>query len=286
LPQVPVSYVDDAAWLDELERKGALEPSRSYWRDELDGLHRDPLAADPEIVERGSTRVAVCRLGIRKELVQRVEANARLVGTSLTNALLAALFDVVHARSDHDDMAIDLSLSARDRPELRRLVGRVSRHLVVRVDAGKAPTYRDLLRATHDKVFLAMTHQRWSPEKTAADLGLCQRPQRSFFTNVFFLKVDVAGQLSTSRPDPFSIQYEELPTDAPLEMLLLALVYDDGIDLVFRNRAALWDRSFMVRLLEDYAVALARIADDVDARRPAKLGGAPGAFAAGTEAGT
>src|SRR5207245_10154669 len=77
---------------------------------------------------------------------------------TLFMVLLASFAATVHGWSGQTDMVIGSVSGGRDHPELDRLIGYFLRMLVLRLDLGGDPTFREILRRVRDVLLDALLH--------------------------------------------------------------------------------------------------------------------------------
>ena len=119
-----------------------------------------------------------------------LRALGRREGATLFMTLLAGFALLLHRRSGQTDLLIGAPMASRPRREMEGLIGLFLDTLVLRVDCGERPTFRELLGRARATAFDAYAHQELPFEKLvgggaagprgrghAAGLGLPQPAQ-------------------------------------------------------------------------------------------------------------
>ena len=160
LPELPIQYVDFAAWQRGEVERGAMAPAVDYWRAQLAEIpvaHALPTDR-PRPRELGYAGADV-RFGMDGELVEAVAALARGLGATPFMVYLAAYAALIGRLSGQRDVVIGVPSSDRDRPELAGLIGMLINNTVVRVDLGGEPGFAELVGRVRDVTVDALEHR-------------------------------------------------------------------------------------------------------------------------------
>ena len=146
LPEPPLQYPDFARWQRERPAE-EWEAALRYWRERLAGApERLDLPADfpRPAVQRFRGGLALFRLG--PQVAERVHALARAEGASPFMVLLAAYGLLLARYAGTDDVLVGSPAAGRSRSELEGVIGFFVNILVLRVETGGRPAFRELLR--------------------------------------------------------------------------------------------------------------------------------------------
>ncbi|HVR99979.1 MAG TPA: amino acid adenylation domain-containing protein, partial [Thermoanaerobaculia bacterium] len=183
LPELPVQYVDFAAWQRQWLSGQMLEGELSYWRERLAGT--PALLELPTDRPRPTVRsyhAANEMLALSGELSEALLGLGRSEGTTPFITLLA-IFQLLLARhTGQEDISVGAPIAGRHRHETEGLVGFFVNNLVLRGDLAGDPSTRELLARTRDVVLAAYSHQDLPFEMLVQAL----RPERTLSHDPLF----------------------------------------------------------------------------------------------------
>ncbi len=264
LPPLPVQYADVAAWQRQRTAGPTLDRLLAYWRDQLGGdlpvldLPRDASAGEGE-----GTAGATRPFSLDAPTTAALRALATGERASLFMGLLAAFAGLLHRYTGQDDLLVGTPIANRTTPEAEGVVGFLVNALVLRVDVGGAPTFRDLLRRARAVALGAYAHQDLPFERLVEDL----QPERTLARSPLF-QVWLALQ---NTPDAAlvldGLAVAPMPVDngtAKFDLSLHLHVRDGGLAGFAEFRTARFSAEAMDRLLRHFArfVAAAVAAPD------------------------
>jgi amino acid adenylation domain-containing protein len=160
LPELPIQYADYAQWQRDWLQGDVLQRQLEYWRGQLSGdLPMLDLPVDRPRPAQPSFRGA--------QLVHRLSSEASLSVNALAAqekvppfaALLTSLAVLLHRYSAQDKVSIGSPISNRARPELQSMVGYLANTVLLRVDLGGEPTFREAVRRAHEVNIGAQSNQ-------------------------------------------------------------------------------------------------------------------------------
>ncbi|WP_433527967.1 amino acid adenylation domain-containing protein [Micromonospora sp. CA-263727] len=158
LPPLPVQFADFAAWQRREYESGALDRHARYWRDRLADLPPAPsfvveeLGADEAASGSGNDFV------LGPDLTAGLRALANRENATLFMVLLAAYDALLAAYTGSRDLAVGFPTAGRERPEAENLIGYLVNSLVLRVDLGGDPTFRDVIARVRERTLEAHAH--------------------------------------------------------------------------------------------------------------------------------
>ena len=159
LPPLPLQYGEFAVWQRKRLEGGGLAAHLDYWRQRLAGA---PAAIDlptdrPRRAQRSPSQVherilpATIAAGVRS-------LGAR-AGATPFMTLLAGFAALLHRYTGAEDIVIGAPALARDREEVRRLIGCFVNMIALRVDLSGDPSFRDLLARVRTGALEAYDHK-------------------------------------------------------------------------------------------------------------------------------
>ncbi|MEZ5318102.1 MAG: amino acid adenylation domain-containing protein [Vicinamibacterales bacterium] len=272
LADLPVQYVDFAAW-----QRAQLEGERwktllAFWRARLD--HLEPLvlpavagrdergAGDRDQPGGGSVTVP-----LPDRLLDRLTAVAGRMNATLFMVLVAAFLVLLHRYTGRSDLAIGTPVSGRTRGDVEALAGAFINTLVLRATVRHDDRFTDLLDRVRQVTLDAFAHQDAPFERLVAALVPARDGTATPLVQVMFnlLNAQPAG---AGFPH---VTAEALPVDRADATLDISLLVDLGArtaTIEYRDRVTTAEGAGLA--LEHYRRLLEGIADD-PARPVARL---------------
>jgi amino acid adenylation domain-containing protein len=172
LQDLPITYVDFAAWQRERLTANALEEDLAYWRGRLSGApERLDLPSDrprpPVKTYRGDQRMH----SYSPALVEEVRALARSHRVSLFVVLLAVVKTLLHRYTGEEDLVVGSPASGRHHEETMPLVGFFTNTLVLRTNLSGDPTFEELIGRVRETTVSSLAHQDLPFEKLVEALN-------------------------------------------------------------------------------------------------------------------
>nr|QEO73883.1 AMP-dependent synthetase and ligase [uncultured bacterium] len=155
LPELPIQYVDFAAW----QRDRDITPQLDYWREKLAGLRPLQLPTDRSRSARPGTCGAVHRSMLDADLVQRLTQVGQAHGGTLFTTLAAAVNVLLSGWTGQRDVAVGSVTSGRTRSELDGVAGFFVNTLVLRSDVDPGLRFADFLSDVRETVLGAFANQ-------------------------------------------------------------------------------------------------------------------------------
>ncbi|HEX2079919.1 MAG TPA: amino acid adenylation domain-containing protein, partial [Longimicrobium sp.] len=266
LPELPIQYVDYAAWEREELQGQALEAELAWWRDHLAGA--PPLLELPTDHPRPAARSyrgAQSPVVLPAELVDTLRSVANGEGATLFMGLLAAWTALLARWSGQEDVVMGTAVAGRDQAETEGLIGFFANILALRTNLSGDPTYRELLGRVRAEALAALAHAQAPFERVVEEL----RPDRTLSYSpvvqvVFSLGVPAAGPaLEGVRASRLEVDRWTAKFDLAVE---LAEHPDGSIHGGVQYSTQLFEASTIERLLRHFRALLQTVAGDPDAR--------------------
>jgi len=256
LPDLPIQYVDYAAWQSNWLRSETVERQVSYWRTALAGAPAlMPLPYDRPRLATQTNRGARLKFKLSDELSARVKAVAREAGGTLFTTLLAGFTAILSRYSGLDDIVVGTPTAGRHRPEFAPLIGFFVNTLVLRIDFSAKPTFRELLQQTR-RVFLdAISHQDVPFEIVVEAV----QPARDLSHTPLFQVVFGLRNIDTGELDWPGIRAEAVDIDhqsAAFDLTLLMKETSGGLIGDFEFNTDLFDESTVQNLARNFETLL------------------------------
>ncbi|AKJ04230.1 non-ribosomal peptide synthase protein (TIGR01720 family)/amino acid adenylation domain-containing protein/natural product biosynthesis luciferase-like monooxygenase protein [Archangium gephyra] len=165
LPELPVQYVDYAAWQHEWLRGPTLEKELSWWKQTLADVPVLRLSTDKPRPAVQSYRGAQHRFTVPRSVSEALGALAKREGATPFMVLMAAYQLLLSRYSGQEDFAVGTAVAGRSRPELEPLVGCFINSLPLRADLSGDPSFVELLGRVRRTALEGFAHQEVPFEK-------------------------------------------------------------------------------------------------------------------------
>jgi natural product biosynthesis luciferase-like monooxygenase protein/amino acid adenylation domain-containing protein len=160
LPDLPIQYVDFAAWQRQWLQGDALESLLAYWRRALgDDLPILRLPTDWPRPAVQTFRGATYFFTLPQDLSAALKTLSRDNACTLFMTLLAGFQALLHHYSGQDDIVVGTDTANRNQSEIEGLIGLFVNQLVLRTDLSGTPTFRELLGRVRQVTLGAYAHQ-------------------------------------------------------------------------------------------------------------------------------
>ncbi len=223
LAELPIQYVDFAAWQREWLQGEVLAEQLRYWKRQLTGA--PPVLELPTDRPRPATqtyRGAQQCWVFDPQLLPALEQLSRQEGVTLFMTLLAAFQTLLYRYSGQEDVVVGTPIAGRQRLETEELIGFFVNTLVLRSDLSGNPTFRELLGRVREVTLGAYAHQDLPFEKLVEELN----PQRNLSYAPLFqvmLVLQNAPQIPLSLPglkvNAAAVEQETAKFDLTFELI-------------------------------------------------------------------
>ena len=262
LPELPVQYVDYAAWQRRWLEHGALERQLAYWRHRLAGApQRLALPTDRPRPAEQSLRGSDLGVRLDGDLHGRLSQCGRRHGASLFMTLLAG-FQVLLARySGQSDVLVGTPVANRDRFETEPLIGLFVNTLVMRGELAGSRSFSEVLSRVRHSALGAYVNQDVPFELVVDDLAT----DRSVSHTPLFQVALVLQNQPPPRPRAGGVDMAIRSLDngtAKFDLTLELTETGDGLAGRLEYAAALFDVTSVERMSRHLAVVLAAMAAD------------------------
>jgi amino acid adenylation domain-containing protein len=159
LPELPIQYLDYAAWEREQAASGAWEKDVLYWQQQLAGeLPALEWPADAAPPARRTHHGASEPFSLPAPLTVALRAIGRAHGATLFMVLLAAFKAFLHRCTGQADIVVGTPVSTRNREELEGVVGMFINTVALRTPVGDDPSFAGLLARVRETACGAFAH--------------------------------------------------------------------------------------------------------------------------------
>ena len=186
LTNAPLQYADFAVWQRNSMNGERLAPELAYWQQQLNNLGPLNLPTDRPRPPVQTYRGGSVPLRISRNTKRALYALGRESSATPFMLLLTAFYVLLHRYSQQDDLAVGVPIANRNRQELENVVGFFPNTLVLRVDLGGNPTFRNALARVREVALDAFSHQDVPFAAVVASLRLPQDLSRNPLFQVSF----------------------------------------------------------------------------------------------------
>ncbi|WNN92284.1 non-ribosomal peptide synthetase [Gloeocapsopsis dulcis] len=160
LTELPIQYVDFAAWQRQWLQAQVLESQISYWRQQLENAPK--LLELPTDYPRLATQTfqgATYSFNISEELSVALNKLSQQQGSTLFMTLLAAFQTLLWRYTGQEDIVVGSPIANRNRAEIEGLIGFFVNTLVLRTNLAGNPRFEELLKRVREVALGAYAHQ-------------------------------------------------------------------------------------------------------------------------------
>ncbi|HSF41471.1 MAG TPA: amino acid adenylation domain-containing protein, partial [Thermoanaerobaculia bacterium] len=265
LPELPVRYVDYAAWQRRTFTGEVLEASLGYWRERLAGIPVLELPTDRPRSAAPAPEGAAEPLAVPAEVSEAFSALGRRHGATVFMTLAAA-FEILLSRYTHQTgFGLGTPVAGRSRVELEGLIGFFVNTLVLRADLSGDPPFTEILARVREASLGAFAHQEMPFERLVEELN----PERSLshsplFQVMFVLQNAPASALEI--PGLKALPFATAGVAAKFDLSLAVADRPEGFAGGMEYRTSLFEAATVRRLLVHFGTLLAGIAAGPDRR--------------------
>jgi microcystin synthetase protein McyA len=248
LAELPIQYVDFAAWQRQWLQGERLESQISYWRKQLEGVPKLlELPTDFPRPPVQSFRGATYGFELPQQLSVALNQLSQQQGSTLFMTLLAAFQTLLYRYTGSEDIAIGSPIGNRNRVEVESLIGLFVNILVLRTNLAGNPTFEELLTNVRSVALSAYAHQDLPFEMLVEEL----QPQRNLSHTPLFQVMFVLQNAPMSALELPSLTLSYLPIDngtAKFDLTLDMTETVEGILGTFEYNTDLFQESTIKRM--------------------------------------
>ena len=245
LAELPIQYVDYAAWHRQYLQAGILEEQFPYWKQQLNGkLPVIDLPADhprPRVQAMRGTRK---RCAFPRELTEKLKAFSATEDITLFMTLLAGFKALLYRYGAGEDIIVGSASANRGRPDLKDLIGFFINDLVFRTQVSGELTVRELLGRIREVVLQGFRH----PDVPFDHLVEALRPERDLNRSPIFQVMCVLQNFPTMSLNLAGLQVTLMEVDKG------STPYDLSIEMAERDGILYLDYEYSTDLFESETI--------------------------------
>ncbi|WDD36956.1 amino acid adenylation domain-containing protein (plasmid) [Nostoc sp. UHCC 0926] len=248
LAELPIQYVDFAAWQRQWLQAEVLQSHISYWCKQLEGA--------PSILKLPTDYVrpaimtfagATYSFELSQELSIAINKLSQQQGTTLFMTLLAAFQTLLWRYTGQEDIVVGSPIANRNQAQIEELIGFFVNTLVLRTNLGGNPTFRELLTRVREMALGAYAHQDLPFEQLVEKL----QPQRDLSHTPLFQVMFVLQNVPMSVLELPGLTLSPLESDsggAKFDLTLYITETVQGLVGSFEYNTDLFEQSTVSRM--------------------------------------
>jgi len=256
LPELPIQYVDFAAWQREWLQGKVLQTQLDYWKERLSGsLPVLELPTDRPRPAVQTSNGGDVSFAFSKQLTEALRSLSQREDVTLFVTLLAAFNVLLLRYTGQEDLLVGTPIANRNRAEIEGLIGFFVNTLVMRSDLSGNPSFRELLGRVQETALGAYAHQDLPFEKLVEELN----PERDLSRSPI-IQVLLSLQNTPMRPLELSgLEARRLTADSgtsKFDLSLYAIEIPEGLSCNFEYNTDLFDADRIERMVGHFQVLL------------------------------
>ncbi|MFZ0538832.1 MAG: amino acid adenylation domain-containing protein, partial [Candidatus Sulfotelmatobacter sp.] len=264
LPELPLQYVDFAAWQRRWLQGEILQEHLDYWQKKLSGTL--PVLELPTEHPRPAVQTyngSFSRSTLSGKLTESLKTLSQREGITLFTTLLAAFKVLLQRYTGQDDILVGAPIAGRNSAEIEGLIGFFVNTLVMRTDLSGDPTFRQLLQRVQETTVGAYAHQDLPFDKLVEVLN----PERNASHNPMF-QVMLSMLNTPAQPMHLpGLQHRRIlpPNGASkFDLTLFALEESGGLSFICEYNTDLFRADAIDRMLGHLEILLEGIVGNLD----------------------
>ena len=264
LPELPIQYVDYAAWQRHSLAGERYESQLEYWKKQFATLPPSlELPADhprSNLQTLRASRAAHHTLTLTREFSVRLKQRCQTENATLFMMLMAAFNVLLHRYTGEEDIVVGTPIAGRQQPETEELIGLFINTLALRTNVSSELSFTQLLERVKQIALGAYAHPDLPFEQLVKEVQPDRAPgQNPLFQTMFVLQNE--GGSSLRLPE---LTVEHLRIENPLAKFDLLLdIAERGEQLIcrFESNAELFESETIERLMGHFQALLEAIVD-------------------------
>ncbi len=171
LKDMPIQYVDFAAWQRSFFNGEQMQKQLSYWKNQLAGVPFLDLPTDRSRPSIHTPHGTILSSSFDQQLTGEIKNFCKEQKSTLFMTLLAVFAILLYKYSRQKDMAIGTMIANRQYEELEPIIGFFSNTIAVRLDLSENPPFIDFLESVRHVTMEAYDNQDIPFEKLVEELN-------------------------------------------------------------------------------------------------------------------
>ncbi|MEG3079904.1 amino acid adenylation domain-containing protein [Halomonas sp. 5021] len=262
LPDLPIQYVDYAAWHDKALSGAAFEKSATFWRRYLsDAPPLSTLPGDFARPTQVSHAGSALSMSLSPELSTSLNRLATQHGTTLFTLLLASFQLLMHRQTRQQDLVVGTDVAGRSHPDVEPLIGFFVNVIPLRSRLADGQIdFGHWLEQVQTSVLDAFDHQTVPFDRIVELSGISRERDRSPLIQTLF----VLQNTPTERFSLPGLEVEVMPQprqESKFDMAVFVDESDTGLSVEWVYATALYRRETIEHLTGAWQSLLAQIVE-------------------------
>lgn len=257
LPELSIQYADYAVWQRQWLQDEVLQQQIEYWKHQL----AEMVPLDRPGVTPQAFQGAHYTFGLPLSLTSQLKQLSQREHVTLFMTLLGTFQILLVGYSGQEDIAVGTLLANRYLLATRGLIGLFANTLLLRTNLEGNPTFREVLRRVREVCLTAYSYQDLPFERLMAELQMQRASSHAPLFRAMLVLQNAPLPLATLA----DLTLRLLPVENQATLFDLAISLsetDQGLEGILEYNAALFEASFITRVIEQWQALLGKIIVD------------------------
>lgn len=223
LADLPVDYVDFAAWEETMTSSAAIAPREDYWLRQLTGAPVVlAMPADGDTADIVSERYGAIYFTVSERLVAALTRLAKNLGVTPFVILFTAFQTALASWTGQRDFLVGVPAAARGRLELQNVVGLFVNMLAIRSSVWGDPTFEELVQRVGAASDDAFENQDFPFQRLVELINPPREPHTNPLVQVSFQLIDDSMECRLELPGVDAsreyVQIDQTPFDLEVDV--------------------------------------------------------------------
>ncbi|MEM8778798.1 MAG: condensation domain-containing protein, partial [Cyanobacteria bacterium P01_G01_bin.49] len=259
LPELPIQYLDFAAWQQQWLQGEILETQLAYWKEQLkDAPNLLELPSNYPRPPVQTFQGATWTFQISREHTEKLNKLSQQYHSTLFMVLLAAFNTLLYRYTDSEDIIVGSPIANRNRREIEKLIGFFANTLALRSRLSGTLTFIELLQQVRETTLGAYSHQDMPFEQLVEELQTERNLSYTPLFQVMFVLQNIPTQ-SIKLPGLSLQSVKQESTTAKFDLTLYMTETTEGLTGTFEYNTDLFEASRIGRLAEHFQTLITSI---------------------------
>lgn len=251
LPELPIRYVDYAAWHNELSNGNKLASQESFWMEKISKpLPVLELPSDYKRPNIQTHKGSIVNYSFEADFYKKIEKLAVKENASTFIVLLAPYIELIHNLTGDMDIIVGIPSANRSMDVLEPIIGFFVNTLCIRVNMEKIKTYKELLQEVKEACVNAFKNQDYPFDLLVEKVNPDRDPSRSPIFSTMFVMQNVP--LNLTFPG-FEVEQGNLMSTTSKYDILVNLLENNGtLSVNFEYDTSLFKEERIIDFVEKY----------------------------------
>jgi amino acid adenylation domain-containing protein len=269
LPALRLQYTDFSQWHNELLKSGQIKKQERYWL-EVFKEEVPPLNLPTDFSTPGVSNGEGCDLPftIENDKYDMLNELRRQTGTTFFVLLLTIYYILLYKYTGKEDIVIANPTAGRYHPDLEGIIGVFINLLAMRNRPRGNKTFNEFINEVKENTLAALENQDFQFDELVKKLGLQRNTKTNPLNDCVFNYIDVrTNEERKELSSEIKISpYEYERNVNPFNLLLIAAVTENMINMILTYPSLLFKRTTMEKMTENYMNIINQVSEDREIR--------------------